>query len=332
MFNYILRRLLISVVLLILIAATSFFIIQLPPGDFATSYKQFLIQTAHMTEDKAEEMTQLYRQQNGLDQPITIQFFNWVKGIVTEGKFGFSFAYRTDAGEIILDRLPKTFMLAILAHAISSVVGILFGIYVAPRQYGWADNILAVVSFFFTSIPRFFMALVIMYWLVHVMKHDDVGSFFSINYAVAPWSWGKFVDLLEHIWPVILVAGLGGVARNMRVMRANMLDVLNAQYVTTARAKGLTEQRVMNRHAVPNALHPIIGYQGTVLPYMIQGELEVTIVMLIPSLGPIFQRALTSQDIYLSGGILLMIAALVILGNLIADLMLAVLDPRIRYS
>ena len=332
MFNYILRRLLISAVLLMFIAATSFFIIQLPPGDFATSYKQFLIQTAHLTENKAEEMTELYRKQNGLDQPMTVQFLVWVKGIVTEGKFGFSFAYRKDAGEIILDRLPKTFMLAILAHLISSVIGILFGIYVAPRQYGWADNILGVVAFFLTSIPRFFMALVIMYWLVHVWKQDDVGSFFSINYAVAPWSWGKFVDLLKHIWPVILVAGLGGVSRNMRVMRANMLDVLNAQYVTTARAKGLTERQVMNRHAVPNALHPIIGYQGTVLPYMIQGELEVTIVMLIPSLGPIFQRALTSQDIYLSGGILLMIAALVIFGNLLSDLFLAVLDPRIRYS
>lgn len=332
MFNYILRRLLISAVLLMLIAATSFFIIQLPPGDFATSYKQFLIQTARLTEDKAEEMTQLYRKQNGLDQPMPVQFLTWIKGIVTEGKFGFSFAYRTDAGEIILDRLPKTFMLAILAHLVSSGIGILMGIYVAPRQYGWADNILGVIAFFLTSIPRFFMALVIMYWLVHVWKQDDVGSFFSINYAVAPWSWGKFVDLLKHIWPVILVAGLGGVSRNMRVMRANMLDVLNAQYVTTARAKGLTERQVMNRHAVPNALHPIIGYQGTVLPYMIQGELEVTIVMLIPSLGPIFQRALTSQDIYLSGGILLMIAALVIFGNLLSDLFLAVLDPRIRYS
>ena len=332
MFNYILRRLLISVILLFFIAATSFFIIQLPPGDFASSYKQFLIQTAQLSEDKAEEMTQLYREQNGLDQPVPIQFLYWIKGIVTEGKFGYSFAYRTDAGEIILDRLPKTFMLAICAHLISSVVGILLGIYVAPRQYGWADNILAVIAFFLTSIPRFFMALVIMYWLVHVMKQEDVGSFFSFNYAVAPWSWGKFVDLLKHIWPVILVAGLGGVSRNMRVMRANMLDVLNAQYVTTARAKGLTERQVMNRHAVPNALHPIIGYQGTALPYMIQGELEVTIVMLSPSLGPIFQRALTSQDIYLSGGILLTIATLVILGNLISDLFLAVLDPRIRYS
>lgn len=332
MLNYILRRLAISVVLLIGISAISFFIIQLPPGDFATTYKTFLIQTAHLTEEKAEEMTKMVRTQYGLDQPVYTQYFNWVKGIVTEGKFGFSFAYRRDAGEIILDRLPKTLMLAILAHATSTIVGLLAGIYVAPRQYGWADNILSFIAFILTSVPRFFIALVIMYMLVFVWDQHHVTSFFSPEYAVAPWSWAKFVDLVKHVWPVIFIAGLGGVARNMRVMRANLLDVLNAQYVTTARAKGLLERRVMNRHAVPNALHPIIGYQGTVLPYLIEGELEAAIVMGIPTLGPILITALRSQDIYLSSGALLMTAALIILGNLLADLFLAVLDPRIRYS
>lgn len=332
MLNYILRRLAISVILLIGISAISFFIIQLPPGDFATTYKTFLIQTAHLTEEKAEEMTKMVRVQYGLDQPVYVQYLNWVKGIVTEGKFGFSFAYRRDAGEIILDRLPKTLMLAILAHAISTFVGLLMGIYVAPRQYGWADNILSFFAFILTSVPRFFIALVIMYMLVFVFDQHHVTSFFSPQYAVAPWSWAKFVDLVKHIWPVILIAGLGGVARNMRVMRANLLDVLNAQYVTTARSKGLTERRVMNRHAVPNAMHPIIGYQGTVLPYLIEGELEAAIVMGIPSLGPILITALRSQDIYLSSGALLMTAALIILGNLLADLFLGVLDPRIRYS
>lgn len=332
MVNYFIRRIFIAFILLIFISATSFFIIQLPPGDFATSYRSFLVQTAQMTQDKADEMTELYRQQNGLDKPIYLQYFYWIKGIVTEGKFGYSFAYRKDAGEIILDRLPKTLMLALCAHAISSLIGIFAGIYVAPRQYGWADNILAFIAFIFTSVPRFFVALVIMYLLVHVFKADDVSSFFSVKYAVAPWSWAKFVDLLKHIWPIILIAGLGGIARNMRVMRANLLDVLNAQYVTTARSKGLTERRVMNRHAVPNALHPIIGYQGTVLPYLIEGELESAIVFGIPSLGPILVTALRSQDIYLSGGALLMTAALIIFGNLLADVFLAILDPRIRYS
>lgn len=332
MFNYILRRLVIAVFVLFAIAAISFFIIQLPPGDFASTYKQFLIQTANLTEDKAEEMTKLVRQQYGLDQPVYIQFFTWVKGIVTEGKFGFSFAYRRDAGEIILDRLPKTLMLALLAHFTSTVVGLVAGIYTAPRQYGWADNILSFIAFILTSIPRFFMALVIMYVLVFTFNQHHVTSFFSPEYAVADWSWAKLLDLIKHIWPVILIAGLGGVARNMRVMRGNLLDVLNAQFVTTARAKGLEESKVMYRHAVPNALHPIIGYQGTVLPYMIQGELEAAIVMGIPTLGPVLVTALRSQDIYLSGGALLVTATLIVLGNLLADIFLAILDPRIRYS
>lgn len=332
MLNYILRRLVISVFVLFAIAAISFFIIQLPPGDFGTSYKQFLIQVARLTEERAEEMTQLYRQQNGLDQPIYIQFFTWIKGIVTEGKFGFSFAYRKDAGEIILDRLPKTMALALLAHAISTFVGLAAGIFTAPRQYSAIDNVLSFIAFILTSVPRFFIALVIMYMLVFVFDQSHVTSFYSPEYAVAPWSWAKFVNLVQHIWPVIFIAGLGGVARNMRVMRGNMLDVLNAQYVTTARSKGLTENKVMNRHAVPNALHPIIGYQGTVLPYMIQGELEAAIVMGIPSLGPILVTALRSQDVYLSGGALLVTATLIVLGNLLSDVLLSVLDPRIRYS
>lgn len=332
MVNYILRRLAISVFVIIAIAITSFFIIQLPPGDFATTYKQFLIQTASMTEDQAEAMTQLVRQQYGLDQPIHMQFLTWIRGIVTEGKFGYSFAYRTDAGAIILDRLPKTLMLALLAHLTSSIVGIAAGIYAAPRQYGAADNIMSVIAFILTSVPRFFIALVIMYVLVFVFNQHHLTSFFSPQYAVAPWSWGKFVDLLSHIWPVVLIAGLGGVARNMRVMRGNLLDVLNAQYVTTARAKGLSEQRVMNGHAVPNALHPMVAYQGTVLPYMVQGELEAAIVMGLPTLGPILYQSLATQDVYLSAGALLMIASLIVLGNLVADILLAVLDPRIRYS
>src|SRR5215213_9368827 len=176
MLNYIIRRLIIAVFVLFAIAAISFFIIQLPPGDFATSYKQFLIQTAHLTEDKAEAMTVLVRQQYGLDQPVYIQFFTWIKGIVTEGKFGYSFAYRRDAGEIILDRLPKTMMLALLAHAISTFIGLFAGIYAAPRQYGWADNILSFVAFILTSIPRFFIALVIMYLLVFTFKQHHVTS------------------------------------------------------------------------------------------------------------------------------------------------------------
>jgi peptide/nickel transport system permease protein len=332
MVNYILRRIVISIFLLIGIGLVSFTVIQLPPGDFATSYHNFLVNQAGMTESEAEEAANMMRARYGLDQPLPIQFFTWIKGIVTKGEFGYSFAYRKDVGELIAERLPKTLLLAVLAHALSTFIGIFLGIFVAPRQYSFADNFSAIVAFILTSVPRFWIALVIVYVLVFTFNQHHITSFFSPQYVVAPWSWGKFVDLIQHIWPVVFIAGLGGVARNMRVMRGNLLDVMNAQYVTTARSKGLTEGQVMNKHAVPNALHPIIAYQGTVLPYMLQGELEAAIVLNMPTIGPLFYDSLVTQDIYISGGFLLIYGALIIAGNLVADLFLAVLDPRIRYS
>jgi peptide/nickel transport system permease protein len=332
MANYILRRLIIAFFMLIGIAFVSFAVIQLPPGDVATNYKVFLLQQAGMTEEQAEEQANNLRRRYGLDQPLPIQFVNWIKGIVTEGKFGYSFAYRRDVGELIAERLPKTLLLALMCHLISTVVGISLGIFVATRKYSFADNAAAIMAFIFTSIPRFAIALVILYVLVFTFKQPSIQGFFSPEYVMAPWSLARVADMLKNIWPVLVIAGLGGVAYNMRVMRGNLLDVLGAQYVTTARSKGLKERQVMTRHAVPNALHPIVAYQGTVLPYMMQGELEAAIVLNLPTLGPLFYDSLVGQDIYIAGSLLLIYGVLIIVGNLIADLSLAVLDPRIRYS
>jgi peptide/nickel transport system permease protein len=332
MVNYILRRLLMAVVVLLGISLVAFIVIQLPPGDFAQSYKQRLINQAGMTATEAEAAAAVYRARYGLDQPIPIQYFNWIKGIVTEGSFGYSMAYGRDVGELIAERLPRTILLALLAHATSSLVGIAVGIFIAPRQYSVSDNVAALFAFVFTSVPRFWIALVLIYLLVFTFGQQHVSSFFSPQYALAPWSWAKLVDFIKHIWPVILIAGLGGVARNMRVMRGNLLDVLNAQYVTTARSKGLTEGKVMVKHAVPNALHPIIMYQGMVLPFMVSGELQAAIVMSIPTVSPLFYDSLINQDIYITGSILLMYGVMLVAGNLLADVLLAVLDPRIRYN
>lgn len=332
MANYILRRLLIAFFMLIGIAFVSFVVIQLPPGDVATNYKTFLLQQAGMTEEQAEEQANNLRRQYGLDQPLMIQFFNWIKGIVTEGKFGYSFAYRKDVGVLIAERLPKTLALALMCHLISTVVGISIGIFVATRKYSLADNAAAIMAFIFTSIPRFAIALIILYVLVFTFKQPSIQGFFSPEYVMAPWSLARVADMFKNIWPVLVIAGLGGVAYNMRVMRGNLLDVLGAQYVTTARSKGLKERQVMTRHAVPNALHPIVAYQGTVLPYMMQGELEAAIVLNLPTLGPLFYDSLVGQDIYIAGSLLLIYGVLIIAGNLIADIALAVLDPRIRYS
>jgi peptide/nickel transport system permease protein len=332
MINYILRRILFAIVVLFGISLVSFIVIQLPPGDFATQYKTRLINQAGMSASEAEAAAQVYREKYGLDEPIMIQYFNWIKGIVTEGSFGYSMAYARDVGGLIAERLPRTLLLALLAHLTSSVVGIFIGIYIAPRQYSLSDNIASLLAFFLASLPRFWVALVIIYTLVFTLGQKHVSSFNSPQYVLAPWSLDKLIDFIKHIWPVVFIAGLGGVARNMRVMRGNLLDVLNAQYVTTARAKGLTENKVMYKHAVPNALHPIIMYQGAVLPYMLTGELEAAIVLSIPTMAPMFYDSLLNQDIYISGSFLLMYGVALVVGNLIADLLLAVLDPRIRYA
>jgi peptide/nickel transport system permease protein len=331
MLNYIFRRLVIAFFMLIGIGVVSFVIIKLPPGDFASRYRQYLIDRG-TPEAEANNAARIMREQYGLDKPVSEQFFLWVKGIVTEGKFGYSFAYRKDVGELIADRLPKTLLLAILCHAISTVVGVGLGIFVAPRKYGFWDNFWSILAFIFTSVPRFSIAIILLYLLVITFKQPSISSFFSPEYVIAPWSWGRVVDMFRHIWPAIVIAGLGGVARNLRVMRGNLLDVLNAQYVTTARSKGLPEGQVIMKHAVPNALHTIVAFQGTVLPYMMQGELESAIVLGLPTMGPLFYESLVNQDIYISGSLLLMYGALILIGNLLADLSLAVLDPRIRYS
>ncbi len=330
MLNYIIRRLIVAFFLLIGVGIVSFVVIQLPPGDFATTYKAYLINQGQ-TEEDASRAADMVRARYDLDKPLTIQFFLWIKGMVTEGKFGYSFSYRKDVGELIAERLPKTLLLAVLCHGVSTVVGVGLGIWVAPRKYGFWDNFWSVLAFIFTSVPRFSLAIVILYTLVFTFKQPSIVSFFSPEYVIAPWSWGRVVDMFAHIWPAIVIAGLGGVARNMRVMRGNLLDVLGAQYVTTARSKGLTEGTVLVKHAVPNALHPIVAYQGTVLPYMMQGELEAAIILGLPTMGPLFYESLVNQDIYISGSMLLMYAVLIVLGNLLADIFLAFLDPRIRY-
>jgi peptide/nickel transport system permease protein len=332
MLNYIARRLLFALLVLFGISLVSFAIIQLPPGDFATVYKSRLINQSGMGIAEAEAAADVFRERYGLNDPFFVQYLNWIKGIVTEGSFGYSMAYSRDVGGLIAERLPRTLVLALLAHLTSTLVGVFIGIYVAPRQYSLSDNVAALVAFFLTSVPRFWIALVILYMLVFTFGQQHVSSLHSPQYVLAPWSWDKLVDFVKHIWPVILIAGLSGVARNMRVMRGNLLDNLNAQYVTTARAKGLSERKVIYKHAVPNALHPIIMYQGTVLPFMMAGELEAAIVLSIPTLAPMFYDSLLNQDIYISGSFLLIYGVLLVFGNLIADLLLAVLDPRIRYA
>lgn len=331
MLRFIVVRVLSAIPVLLGISLVSFIIIQLPPGDFASSFKTNLLNNG-VSEQEAERQAQAVRKQYGLDQPILIQYGHWITNIVTKGEFGYSFAYKRDVGELIAERLPRTLVLALASHLISTVLGVLLGIYAATHQYSIGDTAATVLAFLGTSIPRFFLALLILYWLAFSVGAQHFTNFNSPQFALAPWSWAKLMDTLSHVWPVVVIAGFGGVAQNMRVMRGNLLDTLNMQFVTTARSKGLAESAVIYRHAVPNALHPIIMYQGTVLPYMLAGELEAAIVLGLPTLAPMFYGSLLNQDIYVSGGFLLIYGVLLVLGNLIADVCLSLLDPRIRLN
>ncbi len=332
MLRFIINRLLSSIFILFVITVVAFTIIQLPEGDFAEVYKAELIALGGQSEEQAEEAANKLRDKYGLLDPLPIQYLKWIGAIVLHGDFGWSFSQRVDVSQLLAQRLPRTIGIALAAHAISSLVGILVGIYVANRQYSVADNVAATFAFLATSVPRFSLALIIVYFLAFGLNWEHVSALHSPEFRYTDWSIEKAIDLLKHVGPVILIAGLGGVARNMRVMRGNLLDVLNQQYVTTARSKGLEERRVINRHAVPNALHPIIAYQGTVLPYMFQGELEAAIVFGIPTIAPMFVEALLKEDVFLSGSIMLLYGILLIAGNFIADMVLGLLDPRITFS
>lgn len=330
-------RLLQAIPVLFIMSMITFVIIQAPPGDYADYIRTQMITQGNATTTAADAAAELYREQNGLNDPMVIQYFRWVSGILTRGDFGHSFYYNKPVSEVVGERLPRTILLALTCHFFASVIGITFGIVAATRQYSWTDTVLSFVSFLGMTIPRFLLALIIIYVLAFRLNVQELGSFYSSRYGgqdywlgFMQFNWGKLWNLIQHIWPVVFIATLGGLAYNMRVMRANLLDTLNQQYVETARAKGLPEGRVIMRHAVPNALHPLVAYQGVILPYMLTGEIEVAIVFSLATVGPAIVGSMGIGDVYVTATLLLVLGATLIIGNIIADMLLAVLDPRIR--
>ncbi|AYM60357.1 ABC transporter permease [Agrobacterium fabrum] len=319
-----------AIPVLLILSVVTFAIIQAPPGDYADYIRSQLMNQGGASFEQAEAQAQAYRIEHGLDQPLVIQYFNWIGGIVTRGDFGYSFYYNKPVADVVGERLPRTIALALVCHILASILGIGFGIWAATRQYSWVDNLLSTIAFLGMTIPRFLMALILVYLMVFHFDVSEIGSFFSPQYGGAPWSWGKFVDLVSHVWPVVAIAVFGGLAYNMRVMRGNLLDTLNAQYVETARAKGLSEGAVIMRHAVPNAVHPLVMYQGVVLPYMLSGEIETAIIFALPTVGPAIVGSMAVGDVYVTATFMMVLAATLIVGNIIADMLLALLDPRVR--
>src|SRR5262249_48242291 len=263
-----------------------------------------------------------YRASHGLNLPLPIQYLNWVGGIVTRFDFGQSMYYNRPVGDVVAERLPRTILLALACHLLASGIGISLGIVAATRQYSWIDTLSGVVSFLGMTIPRFLMASIIIYFLAFKLNVQEIGSFNSAYWGGQPWGWGRFVDLVGHVWPVVFIATFGGLAYNMRVMRANLLDVLNAQYVETARAKGLSQSAVILKHAVPNALQPIVAYQGVALPYMLTGEIEVAIVFGLATVGPAIVSSLGVGDVWVTATFMLVLSATLLVGNIISDVLL----------
>ncbi|MGV2071574.1 MULTISPECIES: ABC transporter permease [Rhizobium/Agrobacterium group] len=330
MFRFLLVRIASAIPVLFVLSVVTFAIIKAPPGDYSDYIRSQMINQGGASFEAADAQAQAYKTANGLDKPIPIQYINWITGIVTRGDFGHSLFYNKPVSEVVGERLPRTLALALVCHILASIIGITFGILAATRQYTWVDSLLSGISFLGMTVPRFLMALIIVYIMVFHFNATEINSFNSAKYGGAPWSFAKFLDLLQHVWPVIAIATFGGLAYNMRVMRGNLLDTLNAQYVETARAKGLSERQVILRHAVPNALHPLIMYQGVVLPYMLTGEIETAIIFALPTVGPAIVGSMWVGDVYVTATFMLVLSATLIVGNIIADMLLALLDPRVR--
>lgn len=325
MISFIIRRLLGMIPTLFFVSILTFIIIQLPPGDFMTTL-QALAASSGSGADQAS--MDVLRRTYGLDQPEAVQYLKWIAGFV-RGDFGYSFEWKRPVAELIGDRLGLTILLSIISLAITWVIAIPIGIYSATHQYSWGDNLLTFLSFLGLSLPDFMLGLIYLAIGIFVFGISVTGLY-SQEMESAPWSIAKFIDLVNHlIWPA-LILGIAGIAQLVRIMRGSLLEVLGQQYITTARAKGLKEKVVINKYAVRVAINPLISVMGMQLPSLINGATVLGIVLTLPTTGPMFVRALTSQDMYLAGSFLLFLALMLMIGNLLADIALAWADPRIR--
>jgi peptide/nickel transport system permease protein len=325
MLAYTLRRLLRMIPTLIVISILSFVIIQLPPGDFFDSLQAQLAESDSKADQEA--FTAL-RAQYHLDEPLWKQYLYWVGGCV-QGDFGYSFEWRRPVSELIAERLGLTFVMSFGSLLFMWFLAIPIGIYSARNRLSPGDYLLTFLAFIGLCVPGFVIALVAMYVSVFWFG-GSAGGLFSPEYLYAPWSLARVWDLLLHLWVPVVVIGAAGTATMMRLMRTSMLDVLGEPYITTARAKGLAERWVIYKYAVRVAINPMISILGMQIPQLVSGSIIVAIVLGLPTTGPLFYRALETQDMYLAGTFLMLLAVLLLLGNLLSDILLAWADPRIR--
>lgn len=325
--RYVIKRLIYMIPTLFLISLVSFAIVQLPPGDFLDSYIATL--EAGGGDISATEV-ELLRQRYALDGNVVTQYFAWM-GNVLQGDFGWSFQYQRPVADVLWGRVGLTFLISLASMVFVYVVAFPIGVYSAVRKYSLGDYTFTFLGFLGLAIPNFLLALVLMYVSLTVFG-QSVGGLFSPEFQDAPWSLAKLVDLLAHLWIPVIIIGTASTAGLIRVMRANLLDELNKPYVETARAKGLSEGRLLLRYPVRLALNPFVSQVGWELPALISGAAITSIVLNLPTTGPVLLTALKSQDMYLAGSFILILSVLTVIGTLISDLLLAWLDPRITYE
>ncbi len=325
MVNYLVRRLLTMILTLLAISALIFVIIQLPPGDYLSS---LMAELQAQGETVAGDKIEYLRHQYGLDRPMIEQYALWVFGLL-RGDLGYSFEYNRPVAEVVGDRLFLTVMLNVATVIFIYVVSFPIGIYSATHQYSWGDHGLTFLGLLGLATPNFLLALILMY-LANVMFGTSIGTLMDERYINAPWSVAKALSVLAHLWVPVLVIGTSGTAGMIRRLRANLLDELQKQYVVTGRAKGLPPGRLLTRYPLRMALNPFIADIGALLPNVVSGSVIVSAVMSLQTTGPMLLRALQSQDMYLAGSFLMFLGVLTVVGMFVSDLLLVVLDPRIR--
>ena len=327
MLAYILRRLVTMIPTLFIVSIITFLIIQLPPGDFFTTLQAEIAETGGgQNKEVVKKLQEIY----GLDKPLPIQYLRWIAGW-PRLDFGYSLGWNAPVWDVIASKLAFTIFIGALALIFTVVISLPIGIYSATHQYSVGDHVLSAIGFFGLCLPGFLVALVWMFLGIMVFR-IDVGGLFSREMQYAPWSMAKVKDYLIHFAPAVFILGLSSMTQLQRIMRSSLLEVLGQQHIMTARAKGLPERRVINKYAVRVAINPLISVMALEIPKIISQSALVGIVMMLPTMGPIFLRALRMQDTYLSGTILLVSTALLMVSNLVADIILAWVDPRIVYD
>ena len=327
MAEYVVRRALIMVITLAAISIIAYVVIELPPGDYVSYQILAMTEQGTFSDEEVENLRQRY----GLDRPVTVRYVRWITNFV-QGDFGYSLSWHKPVRELIGGRFAMTALISMLSLLFTWAVSFPIGVLSAVRQYSFWDIFWTFVGFLGLAIPNFLLALILLYLSSKYFPGIEVGGLFSREYQIAAWSWAKFFDLLGHLWIPVIVIGTAGTAGTIRILRANLIDELRKPYVDMARAKGISEVRVILRYPVRIALNPFFSTVGWVLPSLVAGETITAVVLGIPTGGPLFLSALARQDMQLAASFVMLISVFTVVGTLVSDFLLAAIDPRIRFD